>query len=240
MQNFKKLTLASLLLVSLNVSASPFSWLSDLYNGTGAASSKSSSELNVSTTAEKLEKAAPNLDPKVINLALTAYEKARAKGYDKQNMLSVIDFSLPSYDKSLWVFNLNNDSLLYNTYVAHGKNSGDTTATQFSNSPRSLESSLGLYLTGDTYYGHDGLAMRLYGLSGSFNDNVYSREVVMHGAWYVNQSFLDANHRLGRSWGCPAVPQTMIAPITDNIKNGTLIYAYANDPSFLADPTVVA
>jgi len=141
---------------------------------------------------------------------------------------------LPSYDKSLWVFNVNNGSLLYNTYVAHGRNSGDVTATQFSNAPRSLESSLGVYLTGDTYYGRDGLAMRLYGLSGSLNDNAYSRAVVMHGAWYVNQSFLDANKRLGRSWGCPAVSQQMIGPITNSIKNGTLIFAYANNPALLS------
>ncbi len=191
-------------------------------------------------TAAQLEADAPTLNHKVISLALAAYNKARQKGYDNKGILSIVDFSLPSYDKSLWVFNINDGKLLYNTYVAHGEGSGETIATHFSNQSGSDASSLGLYLTGQTYYGHDGLAMRLIGLSGKYNDNALSRDVVMHGAWYVSQTFLDENHRLGRSWGCLAVSKKVIGPITHSIKNGTLIYAYANDPAWLPASTYVA
>lgn len=188
-----------------------------------------------------LKAAAPTLNPKVLKLALKAYDKARAKGYDDKKILSVIDYSLPTTHKALWVFDLNSDKLLYHTYVAHGKNSGNLVATKFSNAHNSKQSSLGLYLTGQTYHGRDGLAMRLNGLSKNFNTNAYSRAVVMHGAPYVSQAFVDQNHRLGRSWGCPAVSHSMIKPITNTIKNGTLIFAYGNDENWLKnDPFIAA
>ncbi len=239
MQKFKKFTFTSLMLVSLTASAAT-NYKVEAHHTEAAASNQNSAELNIEATATRLEEAAPTLNHRVVTLALEAYYKAREKGYDKRGILSVIDFSLPSYEKSLWVFNVNDGKLLYNTYVAHGKGSGDTTATHFSNRPGSEASSLGVFLTGQTYYGRDGLAMRLIGLSGKFNDNVLSRAVVMHGAWYVSQSFLDENHRLGRSWGCPAVSKGMIGPITNTIKDGTLIFAYANDPAWLPASTYVA
>lgn len=228
MHYFKEFTFASLLLVSLNASAM-----------TPLPSSSSTSQFTSHKSLTALEAAAPTLSPKVLTLALRAYSKAHAQGYDKKGILSVIDYSLPSSDKSLWVFDLNRNKLLYNTYVAHGRNSGDAVATKFSNNPNSKESSLGLYVTGDTYYGKDGLAMRLNGLS-KFNNNAYSRAVVMHGAWYVSQSFLNQNHRLGRSWGCPAVGEDMIKPITNTIKGGTLLFAYGNDSNWLQHETYVA
>lgn len=235
MQKFKPLAVVALMLVSLNASAA-----TEHVHQTGAASSKNLSGVNVSVTSEKLEKAAPNLNPHVLDLALDAYNKARAQGYDRQGILSVIDYSEPTYHRTLWVFNLNNDKLLFNTYVAHGKNSGDTLATRFSNTPQSLQSSLGLYLTGQTFYGNDGLSMHLHGLSGQFNDNAYSREIVMHGAWYVSRSFVHEYHRVGRSWGCTAVSKRLVGPITNVIKDGTLIFAYANNPYWLAHGPYVA
>lgn len=194
---------------------------------------KNTATLNIHKTEKFLETKAPNLNHKVLHLALVAYDKALKQGYDKKHILSVIDFSVPTYHRTLWIFNLNNDDLLFNTYVAHGKNSGNTVATKFSNTPGSLESSLGLYLTGSTYYGNDGLSMRLHGLSGNFNDNVYERAVVMHGAWYVSRSFVKEYHRVGRSWGCTAVSKSLIKPITNDIKDGTLIFAYADNQTWL-------
>lgn len=195
--------------------------------------------MNLDAVASRLEAAAPNLSHHIIKLALETYYKAREKGYDQKGILSVIDFSLPTYEKSLWIFNVKQEKLLFNTYVAHGKNSGNTIATRFSNQHRSDESSLGMYLTGQTYYGRDGLSMRLIGLSGKYNDNALSRAVVMHGAWYVRRSFINEYHRAGRSWGCPAVSPRLIGPITNVIKDGTLIYAYANDPAWLSASTYV-
>ncbi len=191
----------------------------------------------ISTTQpsfQKLHAQAPDLKPKVLKLALAAYNKAHDEGMDKQAILSVIDFSMPTYKKSLWVFDLKSDKLLYHTYVAHGKGSGLTTATRFSNAHGSDASSLGLYETGQPFYGSDGLSLRLKGLSGKFNDQAYSRDVVMHGAWYVNQQFVDKYHRVGRSWGCPAVSKQMIKPIVNTIKQGSLVFAFANDPYWLA------
>ena len=123
--------------------------------------------------------------------------------------------------------------MLYNTYVAHGKNSGDNYAEQFSNSPKSQESSIGVYVTGDTYYGNDGYSMHLIGLDKGFNSNAYSRAIVMHGAWYVSQDFISRYGRLGRSWGCPALDPTIEPKIVNIIKNGTVIFAYYPEKQWL-------
>lgn len=180
-----------------------------------------------------LNRAAPGLNKKVLKLALTAYGHARKKGMDYQQILTVVDYSKPDTSKRLWVFNLKTNRLLFHTLVAHAKNSGDVHATRFSNNRHSRESCLGLFLTKDTYIGHHGYSLHIKGLSKGFNTNAAVRNVVMHRAWYVSEDFVKKNHRLGRSWGCLALNKAIATPLIKKIKEGTLIFAYANNKHWL-------
>lgn len=181
-----------------------------------------------------LAKDAPALNPHVLELAITAYQKAEAKGYTHSPVLTVVDFALPSNEKRLWIFNLKTNKVLYHTYVAQGRNSGLKYAHAFSNDPRSFESSLGLYKTDNAYYGSDGYSLRLTGLDGDFNSNAYRRDIVVHGAWYVTQNFIEKYGRAGRSLGCFAVSKNLATPIVNTIKGGTLLFAYYPDKDWIA------
>jgi len=178
-----------------------------------------------------------HLKPEVLKLALDAYVCARQKGLDKQQILTVIDYSLPSYMKRLWVIDLQQKKVLFYTLVAHGRGSGDVSPTVFSNRPQSLASSIGLFETANPYQGHFGLALRLKGLEKDFNDNALRRAIVIHSAWYVSEAFDEKYGRLGRSWGCPALNESVIKPVINTIKNGTLVFAYYPDPNWLKQST---
>ena len=188
---------------------------------------------DMATQIQHLSKKAPALNQDVLKLALTAYHKAFVNGSVKKPLLTVIDFSLPSNQQRMWIFDLKREQLLYNTYVAHGQNSGASIPNHFSNINSSKESSLGTYVTTDTYYGSKGLALNLQGLEKGFNDNAYSRRVVVHGAWYVEPEFIKRAGRAGRSWGCPAIAATIVKPIINTIKGGTIIFAYYPDSFYL-------
>jgi hypothetical protein len=168
-------------------------------------------------------------NPKVLKLALNAYTKARNQGLDTKGILTLVDYSLPAHKKRLWVIDLKKKKIIYNTLVAHGKNSGGTYANHFSNRSGSLASSIGLFVTEGSYHGSHGYSLRLKGLEKGFNDNAYRRAIVMHGAWYVNES----RRITGKSWGCFTVSPRMIKPIISTIKNGTLVFAYGNDKTWL-------
>ncbi len=174
-----------------------------------------------------------DLNSKVLQLALTAYEHAEQKGIVKKPYLTIIDYSKPSFEKRMWIVDLRNNSVPFHTYVAHGVGSGNTNATRFSDQPGSKESSLGTFVTANTYYGHKGLSLRLDGLEKGFNDKALSRAIVIHGAWYVNPDFINKYHRTGRSWGCPAIETTLAKPIIDTIKNGSVVFAYYPNQGFL-------
>lgn len=173
-----------------------------------------------------------DIDPKVLKLAESAYQCAEESGIAKSKNLTIIDYSLSSNQQRLWVIDMTSNKVLYNTFVAHGQGSGDIKATRFSNEAQSHASSVGLYLTGNVYEGHNGYSLRLLGLDKGFNDHALSRAVVMHGAPYVNDWIGSGGH-LGRSWGCPAVPQPLAKPIIDTIKNGNLVFAYYPDKHWL-------
>jgi hypothetical protein len=149
----------------------------------------------------------------------------------KSNLLTVIDFSLPSTEKRLWVFDLENNITLENTVVSHGKNSGMNKATKFSNKVNSYKSSLGAYLTAETYVGKHGLSLRLDGLEKGINDRARERAIVIHTASYANPSVIEAQGRLGRSLGCPAIPVNKI-DIIKNISEGSVLFIYANDKKY--------
>ncbi len=146
----------------------------------------------------------------VLNLALGAVSCGIASGdLLTPPTLTLIDYSLPSTTPRLWVFDLHSGELLFNEFVAHGRNSGDNKATRFSDTMESRETSLGLFRTADTYVGHNGYSLRLDGLEPGFNGNARERAIVMHGAPYVDAGVAKANGRLGRSWGCPALRQAV-------------------------------
>jgi hypothetical protein len=127
---------------------------------------------------------------------------------------------------------MNKKELLYVCLVAHGKNSGEKIPDHFSNKPESLESSLGFYMTAETYSGKHGYSLRLDGLEKNINDNARMREIVIHGADYVSQQFIDSHGRLGRSWGCPAIPVEISREVIDSISNGSCIFIYGKDESY--------
>lgn len=174
-----------------------------------------------------------NLKPEVLKLALKAYEHAREEGLDKQGLITIIDYSLPSYTKRLWVIDVGQKKVLFNTLVAHGQGSGGVSPTVFSNKSKSLASSIGVFLTANPYQGHFGLAMRLKGLEKGFNDHAFARAIVMHSAWYVSEDFNKKYGHIGRSWGCLALDETVTKPVIKTIKNGTLLFAYYPDPKWL-------
>jgi hypothetical protein len=188
----------------------------------------------VQTQTRILKAKASNINTEVLRLSLIAYSKARKRGLDQKQILTVIDYSKPSYEKRLWVFDMRSNKTLYNTWVSHGKNSGDVYATSFSNRVHSLQSSIGVFLTEETYFGGLGYALRLNGLEPGINDNALRRATVMHGARYVNAETVRRYGRVGRSWGCPAVSTDLVKPIINTIKNNTLVFAYYPDRHWLS------
>lgn len=157
----------------------------------------------------------------------------------KREILTLIDFSRPSTEKRLFVFDMKQRKLLFSSVVSHGKNSGENYATSFSNEYGSYKSSLGFYLTESTYQGKNGYSLILDGLERGINDRARERAIVMHGAAYANPSVVSKGGRLGRSFGCPAVPQKISRPIIDTIKGGSVMYIYAETPDYLAHSSVL-
>ena len=175
-----------------------------------------------------------SLDPDVFDLAMRATTCAVKSGdVANPSTLTVIDYSKPSTEKRLWVFDLRGHALLYRELVAHGQGSGDNLATRFSNEPETHRSSIGLYVTEDTYVGKNGYSLRLSGLDRGFNDHALERAIVMHGAPYVSDEFAKAQGRLGRSWGCPALREGIAREVIDRVKGGGVLFAYYPDPDWL-------
>ncbi|MDR9829524.1 murein L,D-transpeptidase catalytic domain family protein [Vibrio sp. FNV 38] len=164
------------------------------------------------------------LDFETYRDAFVAYNQAAER---KKSLLTIIDYSLPSTEKRFFVIDLDKQELLYHTYVSHGVNSGGKTATKFSNVVNSRKTSLGTFITDDTYYGGNGYSLRLDGLTRGINDKARERYIVVHGADYATESFIQQNGYLGRSWGCPALPPELSREIIDLIKDGSVIYATA-------------
>lgn len=164
--------------------------------------------------------------------ALKGFYLLKEKGLVQKNILTLVDFSLSSSTKRLWVIDLTTNTILYNSLVAHGRNTGDDFASSFSNAAESYKSSLGFYSTGEIYNGKHGMSLKLDGLEKGINDNARNRGVVMHAADYVSNSFVKNNHRLGRSQGCPAVPVELSKDIINAIKNKSCFFIYHPSRSF--------
>lgn len=183
---------------------------------------------------ERIHRLAPGLDPGVLALALEARACALRNGeVDGDANLAVIDYSRPSTEKRLWVFDIAQEDLLFNEHVAHGSGTGENIAKRFSNEDGSHATSLGLFRTGETYQGGNGYSLRLDGLDAGFNDHARSRAIVMHGAWYADPGLIRSQGRLGRSQGCPAVREQVAKVVIDALKQRQLLFAYADDAAFL-------
>jgi len=181
-----------------------------------------------------------NLDLQGLSLSREAFHKAVLGFLSLQitgvirnsDVLSIVDFSLPSSRKRLFVIDMLNGRLLFNTLVAHGRNSGTLMATRFSNRINSYMSSLGFYLTGDAFIGAHGYSLQLEGLERGWNDHASSRRIIMHPADYVSEEHIQECGYLGRSEGCPAIPETLNQPIIDEIKGGSCLFLYAPNKRF--------
>lgn len=166
----------------------------------------------------------PNFE--CFNLALNGFSLLKEKGLVQKNILTLVDFSLSSNTKRLWVIDLDKKIILFQTLVAHGRNTGEEFANQFSNQAESFKSSIGFYATGEVYDGKHGMSLKLDGLEKGLNDKARERQVVVHGADYVSESFIKQNKRLGRSQGCPAIPVEMNAKIINVIKDKSCLFIY--------------
>jgi len=199
-----------------------------------AAISKPEEVTYTSTLNSKVEKIYNNLNTNNFILptkesfskALEGFYKLKEKGLIQKDILTLVDFSLSSIEKRLWVIDLKNNVILFQSLVAHGKNSGSEFAASFSNKEASHKSSLGFYATGETYIGNHGYSLRLDGLENGINNNARDRAIVVHGADYVSNSFIKQTGRLGRSFGCPALPTKISKKVIDIIKDKSCLYIY--------------
>ena len=206
--------------------------------GTAEASAvtakSSSTAMSAFDPASWQDAAVGHVNSKVFAMALRAAATAVERGdVVDPGTLTVIDYSKPSTERRMWVYDLRTRTLLFEELVSHGRGSGTTMATSFSNAPESNRSSLGLYRTSETYSGKHGYSLRIDGLEKGFNDRARERAIVMHAADYVNEKAARAQGYLGRSLGCPAVRPEVAHQVIDAVKGGGLIFAYYPDPEWL-------
>lgn len=198
-----------------------------------SAEETSSSALLSSMLYENLNLSAKGLSKEVLDHAIKGYQKLVSEGsVQNSRYLTLVDLSQSSRRKRMYIVDLENYQLVVNTFVSHGKNSGLDRAERFSNIPESEKSSLGFYVTKQTYSGKHGLSLKLAGLEDGFNDNAESRAIVLHGAEYVNKGRVNSGY-MGRSQGCPAVPQAEASRIINLIKGGTALFIYHPTSSYV-------
>jgi hypothetical protein len=201
---------------------------------TDAVAAKTQASRSSDALSNSLLRQAPGLRREVLTLALDAAQTAGERGLvPRRDIITVIDYSLPSTQPRLFVFDLSRRKLLFRELVAHGKNSGGNLTNYFSNSPGSLATSLGLFVTEDTYMGGNGYSLRLRGLEEGVNDMARDRAIVMHGASYVSRAAIQALGRLGRSWGCPAVRKEVAKKIINTVRGGSAVFAYYPEKRWL-------
>jgi len=176
----------------------------------------------------------------LLRLALSGYDLLnKEKFINRAEVITIIDFSLPSTSKRLWVIDLYQSKVLFHSLVSHGRNSGGLMAEKFSNAPGSFTSSPGFYTTGETYFGRHGLSLKLNGLEKGINDKARERAIVIHGADYVAPDFISKHGRLGRSHGCPAVPTQLSKEIIETIKDGSCLFIYVPKESYTSNSPIL-
>ncbi len=209
-----------------------------VFHKTDGNVSKGLSRLNfedsIRNLYDKIQLASFGLDYTVFRLGMVGYYSLENEGaLSDKNIITIIDFSKPSTEKRFFTVDLAQFQVKYHAYVAHGINTGDNMATMFSNRPNSNQSSMGFYVTGETYVGSKGYSLRLDGKDKAYNDKMRSRAVVIHEADYVSENWIQRYGRLGRSQGCPALPKEISRDVIDTIKGNTAIFAYYPDTNYL-------
>ena len=206
-----------------------------------SVAANSSSILSEATVLyEHMELAVLGLSKQTFDYAMKGFDNlVRSGKVENEHIISIADFSQPSSKKRLFVIDLDQEKVIFNTYVAHGVNSGKEMANDFSNQPESYKSSLGFYETQSTYSGGHGYSLRLEGLEKGINDNANRRDIVIHGAGYVNEGLIRSQGYIGRSWGCPALPENMYKPIINKIKDGTCLFIYSPDKTYLKRSKII-
>lgn len=195
---------------------------------------------NVSSPYRIIQLDQYGLSEEAFSYAMKGHQKLiNEKKINCCDYLTICDFSQSSRQKRLYIIDIANNKLLINTYVAHGRNSGSDYATQFSNKPESHRSSLGFYITANTYIGEHGLSLRINGIEPGFNDKAMERSIVIHGAAYVDAARARSGTFMGRSYGCPAVPQKESANIITTIKNGTCLFIYHPSRNYLLNSKIL-
>ena len=191
----------------------------------------------IDSTYEKADLEASGLDSAVFRKALVGYYNLKKTNLvsPERQIITIIDFTRKSSQKRLWIVDLASNKLLFNTLVAHGQGSGGDMATSFSNLENSHQSSLGFYITSETYFGKHGFSMKLEGMDKGFNTNARDRAVVVHGAEYVSQSFINKTGRLGRSHGCPALPVELTNKIINTIKGQTCLFINGPETKYMSN-----
>lgn len=225
-----------------------FGFTSFTPNHTKIVKPKSYSMSSKSASLKEVESKYNSLDANNLNLpnlesfskALEGYYLLKEKGILENDYLTIVDFSLSSKVKRMWVIDMDENKIIFNSLVAHGKNSGNDFANNFSNKNESNKSSLGLFLTGELYSGKHGLSLKLDGLEKGVNDNARQRAIVMHGADYVSQNFIKAHNRLGKSQGCPAIPIELSKKIIQTIKDKSCLYIYHPSKNTLESSKLVS
>lgn len=195
---------------------------------------------NLTTLYNEMDLASLGLSKQAFDYAYKGYQHLRdRKKLSNPAILTICDFSQPSDKKRLYILDLCENKVVLTTYVAHGRGSGVKYATSFSNNSRSHQSSLGFYVTGSSYYGQHGIGLRLTGLEVGFNSLATRRHIVMHGAGYVGEEYLQTNQFMGRSYGCPAVPKDECEKIISLLKDGTCLFIYHPTKKYLKSSKIL-
>jgi hypothetical protein len=182
----------------------------------------------------KLQLGRLGLGRRAFDYAIIGYNVLKAKNkLGNDDILSIADMTTPSGRKRLFVLDMKKGKLLFVTYVAHGRNSGLEKTLHFSNEAESNKSSVGFYITSQTYSGKHGYSMRLEGQEIGFNNNARNRDIVVHGADYVTEAVIKSQGYIGRSLGCPALSPELYKPIIEKIKNGTCLFIHGNDSKYI-------
>ncbi len=193
---------------------------------------------NFKTLYDSLDLKLKGLSQQAFNSANDGFNKLMKEGkLLNDSIITIADFSLPSSKKRLFIIDLKNYKVLFNTLVAHGRNTGREAATSFSNDHSTYKSSPGFYITGETYQGKNGYSLKLEGVEKGINNNAYERGIVIHGADYVSDDFVKMQGYIGRSQGCPAVPANVNRPIINTIKNGACLFIY--HPSYINKSSIL-
>lgn len=181
-----------------------------------------------------------NISIDALQNAVKVYQQLKLKGQlNNQQFLTIADFSKPSSEKRLFIINMEKMELVFHSLVAHGRNSGKQMAEKFSNKMESYQSSIGFFITGNIYKGKHGMSLQLEGIEAGINDKAKQRAIVIHGADYVNDALIKKQGYIGRSLGCPAVPQNQVKDIIQTIKGSSLFYIHAPDKNYLQKSNLI-